>query len=149
MGATCRAGTAPLPDHTSSLLVYSGVSVARSVVLCVMFCRLLFVLLSFFFWPLCCLSLDLRLLITPLVSSNFFYWYSFPSISLQLIFFFYNFKCNGINFRVKTKVDSSFTLCCINTFRHSSFVIRHSHYVVLTHFVIRHSHYVVLTHFST
>ena len=35
---------------------------------CVMLCRLLFVLLSFFFWPLCCLSFDLRLLITPLVS---------------------------------------------------------------------------------
>jgi hypothetical protein len=25
---------------------------------------------SFFFWPLCCLSFDLRILITPLVSSN-------------------------------------------------------------------------------
>ena len=36
-----------------------------------MFCRLLFVLLSFFFWPLCCLSFfDLRVLFTPLVSSN-------------------------------------------------------------------------------
>jgi len=31
----------------------------------------LFVLLFFFFWPLCCLSVfDLRILITPLVSSN-------------------------------------------------------------------------------
>ena len=27
----------------------------------------------FFFWPLCCLSFDLRLLITPLVSSGFSY----------------------------------------------------------------------------
>ena len=35
-----------------------------------MFCRSLFVLLSFFFWPLCCLSFDLRILITHLVSSN-------------------------------------------------------------------------------
>ena len=36
-----------------------------------MFCRSLFVLLSFVFWPLCCLSFfDLRLLITSLVSSN-------------------------------------------------------------------------------
>jgi len=34
-------------------------------------CRSLFVLLCFFFWPLCCLSFfDLRILITPLVSSN-------------------------------------------------------------------------------
>ena len=37
-------------------------------------CRSLFVLLSFFFRPLCCLSIfDLGLLITPLVSSNFSY----------------------------------------------------------------------------
>ena len=36
-----------------------------------MFCRSLFILLSFFFWPLCCLSFpDLQILITPLVSSN-------------------------------------------------------------------------------
>ena len=36
-----------------------------------MFCRSLFVLMSFFLWPLCCLSFfDLRILITPLVSSN-------------------------------------------------------------------------------
>jgi hypothetical protein len=26
--------------------------------------------LFFFFWPLCCLFFDLRILITPLVSSN-------------------------------------------------------------------------------
>ena len=36
-----------------------------------MFCRSLFVLLYFFLWPLCCLFFfDLRILITPLVSSN-------------------------------------------------------------------------------
>ena len=35
-----------------------------------MFCRSLFVLLSFYFWPLCCLSSDLQILITPLVTSN-------------------------------------------------------------------------------
>jgi hypothetical protein len=34
-----------------------------------MFCRSLFVLLCFF-WPLCCLSFDIRILIAPLVSSN-------------------------------------------------------------------------------
>ena len=52
--------------------VFSGVRVTRSLVLGVMFCRSLFVLLSFFFWPLCCLSFDLRIPITPLVSSNVF-----------------------------------------------------------------------------
>ena len=37
------------------------------------FCRSFFVLLSFLFWPLSCLSFfDLRILITPLVSSNSF-----------------------------------------------------------------------------
>jgi hypothetical protein len=37
-----------------------------------MFCRSLFVILTFFFWPLCCLSFfDLRILITPLVSPSF------------------------------------------------------------------------------
>ena len=35
-----------------------------------MFCRSLFFLMYFFFWPLCCLSFDIRILINPLVSSN-------------------------------------------------------------------------------
>jgi hypothetical protein len=36
-----------------------------------MFCRSLFVLLYFFFWPLCCLFFfDIRILIAPLISSN-------------------------------------------------------------------------------
>jgi hypothetical protein len=36
-----------------------------------MFCWLLFVLLYFFFWPLCCLFFfDIRILIAPLISSN-------------------------------------------------------------------------------
>ena len=51
--------------------VISEVRVIRSLVLCVMFCRSLFVLLYFFIWPLCCLFFfDIRILITPLVSSN-------------------------------------------------------------------------------
>ena len=44
-----------LPEHMSSPPVFSEVCVARSFVFCVMFCRSLFVLLSLFFWPLCCL----------------------------------------------------------------------------------------------
>jgi hypothetical protein len=40
-----------LPEHLSSPPVFSEVRVTRSLVLCV-FCRLLFVLLYFFFWPL-------------------------------------------------------------------------------------------------
>jgi hypothetical protein len=48
-----------------------------------MFCRSLFVILSFFFWSLCCLFFfDLRILITPLVSSNSSYGGSFLLISI-------------------------------------------------------------------
>ena len=43
-----------LLEHLSSPLVFSEVHVARSLVLCVY----LFVLLYFFFRPLCCLSFD-------------------------------------------------------------------------------------------
>ena len=46
---------------------FSGVPITRSYVLCVCFIdRCLY----FFFWSLYCLSFDLRLLITPLVSSH-------------------------------------------------------------------------------
>ena len=56
-----------LPEHLRSPLVFCGVRVARFLLLCVVVCTLL----SLFVWPLCFLSLDLRLLITPVVSSNF------------------------------------------------------------------------------
>ena len=60
-----------LPEHPSSPAVFSWVCVTLSVVLRVMFCRLLFVLLSFFFWPLYCLSFfDWRILMTPLGENN-------------------------------------------------------------------------------
>jgi hypothetical protein len=60
-----------LPEHIwVHPRVFSWVHVTRSLVLYVMFCRSLFVLLYFFFWPLCCLSFDLQILITPLVSTN-------------------------------------------------------------------------------
>ena len=55
-----------LPEHMGSPAVFSGIRV-----LFVMFCRSLFVLYSFFFWPLCCLSFfNLHILITTLVSSD-------------------------------------------------------------------------------
>ena len=58
-------------EHLSSSPVFSGVGVTPYLVICVFFCRSLFVLLYFFFWPLCCLFFfDIRVLITPLVSSN-------------------------------------------------------------------------------
>ena len=58
---------------TESLsLGFSEVRVTRSLVLCVMLCRMLFVPLSFFFCPLYCLSFYLRILIAPLSSSSSF-----------------------------------------------------------------------------
>jgi hypothetical protein len=46
-----------------------------------MFCRSLFVLFFFFFLPLCCLSFDVRILFTSLVSSNSSYTvFSFVNI---------------------------------------------------------------------
>jgi len=55
-------------EHLTSPPVISGVHVTRSLVLCVCFVdRCLY----FFFWPLFCLFFfDIRILITPLVSSN-------------------------------------------------------------------------------
>ena len=70
-----------LPEHLSSPPVFSGVRVTRSIVLYVMFCRSLFVLLYFFFWPLCCLFFDIRILITLLVSSNSSYMYIISFLS--------------------------------------------------------------------
>ena len=60
----------PSPENLSSPPVFSEVRVNRSLVVCVIFCRSLFVLLPFIVWPLCCLFVfDLRILITALVSS--------------------------------------------------------------------------------
>ena len=68
--------------------VFSGDRFARSLVFCVMFYRSLFVLLYFFFWPLCYMYLSFfvsRLLITPLVSSNFSYTILFYFKCIDLI----------------------------------------------------------------
>jgi hypothetical protein len=54
-----------IPKYIPSV---SEVPVARSLFCKVMFCRSLFVLLSFFAWPVYCLSLDLRPLATPLIT---------------------------------------------------------------------------------
>jgi hypothetical protein len=76
--STCRKHFRDLssfiPEHMSSPTVLSGVRVSWSFVYCALFVRSMFVLLYFFFWPFCFLTfLDLRILITPLVSSNSFY----------------------------------------------------------------------------
>jgi hypothetical protein len=87
-----------LPEHLSSTLVFSGVRVTRSLALCVCF----IVLLSFFFWPFCCLFFfDIRILITPLVSSNSF------CFNVQLHCFLYpggGALCSNILFDLVTSV---------------------------------------------
>ena len=78
MGATSGVGIATLPEHPSSPPVFSGIRVARPLVFCVVLCGSLFVL----FLLAIVLSvlrftdsdypfgiLDLRIRITPLVSS--------------------------------------------------------------------------------
>ena len=54
--------------------MFRGVLVTRSLALCVCFVDRCLSFCTFFFWPLCCLFFfDIRILITPLVSSNSFY----------------------------------------------------------------------------
>jgi hypothetical protein len=48
-----------IPEHPGSSPIISWVRDTRSLVLCVMFCRSLFVLLSFFIRLLCCLFFNL------------------------------------------------------------------------------------------
>ena len=56
-----------LPEHLSAPPDFSGVRVNLIVSFMCMFCRSLFVLLSFFFSPLCCLFFfDIQILITSL-----------------------------------------------------------------------------------
>ena len=69
--ATSGAGTtypSRAPGFTSSFQWASCYSIFSFICL---LCRWLFVLLYFFYWPLCCLFFfDIRILITSLVSSN-------------------------------------------------------------------------------
>jgi hypothetical protein len=63
-----------------------------------MFSRSLFVLLSFFFWPLCCLFfLYIRILIAPLVSSNASYIVSLGYLCPFLIIGELHFWFKGIH----------------------------------------------------
>jgi hypothetical protein len=55
-----------LSEDLSSPPIFSEVPVTRYLVLCVCFCKWLFVRLSFFIWPFFCLFyFDLRILMTP------------------------------------------------------------------------------------
>ena len=60
-----------LPEHMRSPPDFQWGSCYSIFSFICMFCGSLFVLLYFFFWPLCCMFFfDIRILIAPLVSSN-------------------------------------------------------------------------------
>ena len=92
-----------LPEHLSSPPVFSGIRVSRSLILCFVDRYLPFCI--FFFWLLCCLFFDIRILITPLVSPNFcFFWeaLAWPHHCMEMRFWsihflnpvtFYALKC--------------------------------------------------------
>ena len=61
------------PEH---LILPPVFSVTRSLVLCVCFIDRCLSFCIFFFWPCCCLFFNIRILITPLVSSNSSYEWS-------------------------------------------------------------------------
>ena len=86
-----------LPKHMSSPPMLSGVCITRSLVLCVMFCRSLFVFLYFFFLPIVLSVLRLRIPITPLVSSNSSYTWVSPQIQ-----YFY--------FKITTDISNRFNI---------------------------------------
>ena len=71
--ATCGAGTA----YPSGARDFTPIFSVFRVVFCVVFRNWFFVYLSLFCWPLHCLSFDLRLLISSLVSSKFSLWHEF------------------------------------------------------------------------
>ena len=79
-----------LQEYLSSHPIFREVRVSLSLVFCLVLCRSLFVLLSFFIWKLYYLFFfNLRLLITPLVSSTFS-CLSSPIRILRYIYFVVN-----------------------------------------------------------
>ena len=74
---------------------FSGVHVSQSLVCCVVFCKSLFVLLYFFYWPFYCVYFsDLRHLITLSVSSRIFRCFYMPLVSkISILFFSLTLPC--------------------------------------------------------
>jgi hypothetical protein len=76
LGANSERETADPSGTHEFTPVFSRVFVARSLVVCVVFCRSLYVIRSLCFWPLCCLHVFRWLLLkTSLASLNFSYIY--------------------------------------------------------------------------
>ena len=76
--------------HCNSFTQQDKVHMIRSLVLCVVFCRSF--ILSLIFWSLCDLSFaDLRIRITPLVSSNSSY-ICYERFGTRYVGFYLNFE---------------------------------------------------------
>jgi hypothetical protein len=88
----CCLETAHQLTHPEFTPCFSGIRVTRSLLFCVVFCWWLIVLLKFFFWPLRCLSFDLRILITHLVSGNS----SFNHKTFKFIYRYQYIYCNWL-----------------------------------------------------
>ncbi len=87
--------------------------VTRSLVLYVMLCKSLIVLLSFFFWPLCCLFFfDIRILITTLVSLNSSYIY-IHILSYYKLFLYFNLCLNVNKVYFLSLVNKRYDTGCI------------------------------------
>ena len=82
-GVTRWAGNVNPSEAPAFTPAFSEVRVGRSLVICVMIGWLLFALLFFFFWPLCCLSFCLFLLaivLSVLLSFSFGHCVVCPSV---------------------------------------------------------------------
>ena len=75
----------PLIEKWQICDFYWGLCYSVFSFICI-FCRSLFVLLYFFFWPSCCLFFDLRIPITSLVSSNPSWYFNTMDMKIKFIF---------------------------------------------------------------
>jgi len=116
-----------LPEQLSSHPAFSGVRVAR--VFCVVFSTSLFVLFSFFVWPLYCLSLlytasGYRFGICKIFLGNIMVALLFLKVIATKI----DFHCNGPTIATHNRflIINSFTSCLLlqwgDYFRHSRFL---------------------------
>jgi hypothetical protein len=116
-GSTSGVGSVYHSGAHEFIPSFTGVRVAQSLVCCGVFCRSLFVLLSFFLWPLYCLSFDLQLLwCHEFVPSRLSFWFSL-TFSYVINDIVYNWKitANSIFFRI-TQILPSIQLLDTITF---------------------------------
>ena len=99
-GATSGAGTV-YPSGASEFIpgFLWGSCYSNFSFIC-MFCRSLFVLLYFFFWPLCCLFFfDIQILITS-------FWYLLAIVLLIILYFFFWPLCSLFFFNIQILITS-------------------------------------------